>query len=116
MRQKANMKITVNTPDEFLKNVEQDKASIAEVWIRVDEYHASDKNDIDFNVWVWLTCVVDRERCPYILEYGKCVGMNIEQGDDQTDIGTVKAAAVVEAVEKRCGELDIKCRQGKVEF
>jgi len=110
------MKVTCNTVGEFIQNLDDDKAHIDECWIRIDEFNASDKNDIDWNVAVWLTCVVKRPEVPYILEFGKVVGMNIEQGSDQTDAGTVAAAAIVEEIESACAGLVIKTRQGKVEF
>jgi len=112
------MRITCNTVEEFIENLELDKCHIVndEVWIRVDEHHASEKNDVDWNVILWLTCVIDRPKCPYVLEFGKVVGMHIEAGDDKTTEGLEAAKQYIEDVKAKCEQLVMKTRNGKVEF
>lgn len=110
------MRITVNTVEEFLQALREDSQFVREVWVRADELPASDKNDVDWDIAVWLTCVVERPGLPFILEYGQIVGQNILEGDDKTDAGTVNAGKIIQQVEAACQLIGMKTRKGKVEF
>ena len=113
------MKITCNTVEEFLDNVNHDKADVVrnEIWIRTDEMPASEHNDLDWHVFVWLTVVIDRETCPYILEFGKHVGDYITGGgEDATTFGRDEAQRIVDQVGSACKGLGMKTRAGKVEI
>jgi hypothetical protein len=110
------MKVSVNTVGEFIENLSSDAAHIEEVWVRVDEFRVNEANDFDWNVALWLTCIVARPSVPYILEFGQIVGPYITAGDDKTDVGHINAKSAIAKIESACEGLKIPTRSGKVEF
>jgi len=108
------MKITVNSPADFIENITLDKCIVGkEIWFRIDR-----GIDVDGSVAVQasLTCVVHREDFDHILEFQRIIGNDIELGPDKTDEGTKASNELHETISTHCELLGLKLRKGRVEF
>ena len=109
------MKITVNSPQDFIENITLDQEGVVgkEIWFRVDRGMDADGSEA---VQVSLTCVIHREDFDHILEFQRIVGNDVELGPDKTDEGTRCANELHDTVATQCELLGLKLRKGRVEF
>ena len=109
------MKITVNSPADFVENITLDASLVVgkEIWIRVDRGTVEDGSEA---IQVSLTCVIKREGFDHILEFQQIIGYNIELGPDATDEGTKASNEIHSTMEMNCNALGLRLRKGRVEI